>query len=165
MKYLALGRSERQALMNELASMPDYLDRAFDGLSGPEAVVAGPDDGFGPVEQCWHLADLELEGFGTRIRRLLTEAEPRLPDFDGAAVARERDYRSRSLAEGLAAFRAARSENLAMLRALRADEWTRGGMQEGVGSVALCDIPAMMAEHDAAHRREIEAWRVTRGEG
>jgi hypothetical protein len=24
--------------------------------------------------------------------------------------------------------------------------------------VALCDIPAMMDEHDEAHRSEIEAW-------
>ena len=158
MKYLTLGRAERQALMNDLASMPDYLARAFEGVSTREATEDGPDGTFGPVAQCWHLADLERQGFGVRIRRLLTEVEPRLPDFDGSAVARERDYRSRSLAEGMAAFRAARGGNLASLGAVRSEDWTRGGTQDGVGPVALCDIPAMMAEHDAAHRREIEAW-------
>ena len=97
--------------------MPDILDEAFGGLSAAEARIAGT-DGFSPVEQCWHLADLEREGYGVRIRRLLTEDEPALPDFDGERVARERDYKSLSLTEGLAAFRRARAENLAALRGL-----------------------------------------------
>jgi hypothetical protein len=114
------------------------------------------------VAQCWHLADLEREGYGVRIRRLRAETAPALPDFDGARLARERNYASRSLAAGLAAFRAARRENLAALRALGGEEWTRGGTQEGVGPIMLCDVPAMMAEHDAGHRDEIRAWRSAR---
>jgi hypothetical protein len=39
-----------------------------------------------------------------------------------------------------------------------ADQWSRGGTQEGVGRIALCDLPSMMAEHDASHRAEIAAW-------
>jgi hypothetical protein len=101
--------------------------------------------------------------FGERIRRLLGEEDPFLPDFDGARLARERDYRARSLDEGLAAFRAGREANLALLRSLGPDQWTRAGTQEGVGRVALCDLPSMMAEHDAAHRAEIEAWDQARG--
>jgi hypothetical protein len=62
------------------------------------------------------------------------------------------------LAEGLAAFREARRRNLARLRTLTAAEWPRTGVQEGVGPIALCDVPAMMAEHDAGHRQEITAW-------
>ena len=85
-----------------------------------------------------------------------------LADFDGARIARERTYRSRSLAEGLAAFRQARRANLARFRALSAVQWQRDGRQEGVGPIALCDIPAMMAEHDAGHREEIEVWRRAR---
>ena len=81
-----------------------------------------------------------------------------LADFDGARIARERAYRSRSLAEGLAAFRQARARNLARLKALTAEEWPRTGIQEGVGPIALCDVPAMMAEHDAGHRQEIADW-------
>jgi hypothetical protein len=120
--------------------------------------VAGPDGALAPVEQCWHLADLEREGYGLRIDRLLRETDPLLADFDGARIARERAYRSLSLAEGLAAFRRARQDNLARLRTLSAEQWRRDGSQEGVGPIALCDVPAMMAEHDAGHRGEIEAW-------
>ena len=93
-----------------------------------------------------------------RIRRLLSEDEPALPDFDGHRVARARDYKSLSLSEGLVAFRQARAENVAALRRLSDQEWERRGTQEGLGRIGLCDVPAMMAEHDAAHRAEIEAW-------
>jgi len=34
----------------------------------------------------------------------------------------------------------------------------REGVQEGVGPVALCDIPSMMDQHDESHRTEIESW-------
>jgi hypothetical protein len=158
MKYLMLNRSERKALMEGLDVMPSFLTERFASLSTDDATRRGPHEAFSPVEQCWHLADLEREGFGARIRRLLDEQEPFLPDFDGARLAQERDYRSRSLGEGLAAFRAGREANLALLRSVSSDQWSRAGSQEGVGRVALCDLPSMMAEHDAAHRAEIEAW-------
>ena len=158
MRYLGLAPMAQDALLDDLRAMPEYLASAFTGLSAADAAVPGPDGALAPVEQCWHVADLEREGYGLRIQRLLGEADPVLADFDGARIARERAYRSRSLAEGLAAFREARCQNLARLRALTAAEWPRTGIQEGVGPIALCDVPAMMAEHDAGHRQEIAAW-------
>ena len=162
MKYLRLDRTERKVLMEGLEGMADFVAGSFASLSREEAVRPGPDAALSPVEQCWHLAELEQEGFGARIRRLLDEDDPYLPDFDGARLARERDYRARSLEDGLAAFRAGREANLALLRRVQAEQWLRAGTQEGVGRVALCDLPAMMAEHDASHRAEIEAWARAR---
>ena len=49
--------------------------------------------------------------------------------------------------------------NLALLRSLEPTQWSRAGTQEGVGRVAVCDIPHMMAEHDESHRAEISAGR------
>jgi hypothetical protein len=162
MRYLGLAEMEQRALLAELDAMPDYLATAFATLSPDEAATTGPDGALAPVEQCWHLADLEREGYGLRIERLLRERNPVLADFDGARIARERVYRSRSLADGLAAFREARRENLTRFRGLSVEQWRRDGRQEAVGSIALCDVPAMMAEHDAGHREEIEAWRRAR---
>lgn len=158
MRYTRLDRGERKALMEGLEAMPDFLAERFAALSEHEARLPRADETFAPVEQCWHLADLEREGFGARIRRLLEEEDPFLPDFEGARLAKERQYRTRSLEQGLAAFRQGRQANLALLRTLQSDQWSRAGTQEGVGRVALCDLPHMMAEHDAAHRAEIEAW-------
>jgi hypothetical protein len=158
MKYMLLSAVGQHTLLEQLSAMPAFLDAAFGRLSDDDARVAGA-DGASPVEQCWHLADLERDGYAARIRRLLNEVEPALPDFDGKRVAHERHYKSLSLEEGIAAFRRARAENLAALRALSASDWERRGTQEGVGRVGLCDIPLMMAEHDAAHRAEIEEWK------
>ena len=162
MKYLRLGRAERNAVMDGLERMPAFLAERFAALSADEAARPGPDGGFSPVEQCWHLADLEREGFAARIRRLLDDEEPFLPDFDGARLAQERRYLSRSLGEGVTAFKSARAANLALLRTVGPEQWSRAGTQEGVGRVALCDLPMMMAEHDASHRAEIEAWSRAR---
>ena len=161
MRYMLLTRADQDTLLERLSTMPAFLADAFSGLSATDALIEGA-DGFSPVEQCWHLADLERDGYAVRIQRLLSEIEPALPDFDGERVARERNYKSLSLAEGLAAFRRVRAENLAALRALSVTEWERRGTQEGVGRVGLCNIPLMMAEHDAAHRAEIDAWRERR---
>jgi len=95
MKYLRLDRTERKALMDGMERMADFVAARFASISPEEASRPGPDESLSPVEQCWHLAELEREGFGARIRRLLDEAEPFLPDFDGARLARERDYRAR----------------------------------------------------------------------
>ncbi|HLG58464.1 MAG TPA: DinB family protein [Vicinamibacterales bacterium] len=157
MRYMLLTPADQEALLKDLSAMPDLVSDVFAGLSQEEARLGGA-EGLSPVEQCWHLADLEREGYGVRIQRLLTEDNPTLADFDGARIARERDYKSLSLADGISAFRRARADNLAALRALSDAAWERRGTQEGVGSIGLCDVPAMMTQHDAAHRGEIEDW-------
>jgi hypothetical protein len=158
-QYMALPVQQREALLRSLEDMPQYLEHELLALQPELTCQPGPDGTFSPVEQVWHLADLEREGFGSRIDKLLTERDPQLPDFDGAAIAVARHYRSLSLAEGLDAFRSARRSNLAKLRALAAEAWARSGQQQGVGKVSLCDLPDFMSQHDAAHRAEIAAWK------
>lgn len=157
MKYVNLGRNEREGLLEELAAMPDFLVERFGSLDPETAAKPGPAGSFSPVEHCWHLADLEREGFGVRIDRLRTENAPHLADFPGNRLALEREYRKRDLAEGIAAFREARAMNLAALASVEDAAWSRAGTQEGVGSVMLCDLPNMMAQHDRSHRAEIES--------
>ena len=140
-----------------LEAMPHELRAAAGKMSAEAARTPPADGGFSLVEQAWHLADLEREGYGERIRRLLAEEDPALPDYDGARVAAERNYRTLSLVEGIAAFSAARTANLARLRSVPEAAWGRAGHQEGVGRVTLHDVPRMMHEHDDSHRAEIAA--------
>jgi hypothetical protein len=163
MQYMKLTPVERQEALRTLASMKDFLDASFASLTREETRTPGPEGSFSPVEQVWHLADLEREGFGERIRRLQAEDGPSLPDFDGARIAAERSYRSLSFEEGLRAFEAARLANIALLLTLAPETWTRGGMQDGVGAVTLCDMPELMRQHDEAHRAEIREWLRFRG--
>src|SRR5215469_6326969 len=112
-------------------------------MSAERLTLQGPGGLFSPVEQVWHLADLESAGFGVRIDRLRRELDPHLPDFDGSAVAAARNYRSLSIAAGLKAFKTARMDNLQKLRGIPDDAWGWSGTQEGLGKVSLCEIPWM----------------------
>jgi DinB superfamily len=151
-----MGSSEFDLLLAELATMPGFLERTAAVVDdGRAAAAAGPGGGFAFVEQVWHLADLEREGYGVRIERILREDDPALADFEGSRIARERNYRARSAAEGLGEFRRARQRNIEALRGASAEDLDRGGTQEGIGRVMLADIPRMMADHDRSHRQEI----------
>lgn len=84
--------------------MPADIRRLFSAVATEDLARPGTAGLFSPVEQVWHLADLEAEGFCYRIEALRDRVDPVLPDFDGAATAIARNYRSRSLEEGLARF-------------------------------------------------------------
>jgi hypothetical protein len=143
-------------LLARLGAMPALLRDVAAALSG--AVRRRPAaGGFAFVEHAWHLADLEREGYGVRIRRLLTETEPVLPDFDGDRLARERDYLAGDTSLALEMFTQARARNLERLAALDAVALSRRGTQEGVGEVTLARLPRMMAAHDAGHAAEMIA--------
>lgn len=162
MQFLRMSGQERGGMMRSLEEMPRRLRGAFTALDRKDAAMPGPEGSFSPVEQVWHLADLEREGFGFRIRALLSEENPFLPDFDGTAVAQARNYRARSLEDGLEAFAVARQQNVEVLRAVAMSSWSRSGQQEGIGKVMLCDIPGFMLQHDLAHETEIADWARAR---
>ncbi len=152
-----MKRRDFEALLVTLESTAALLSRAAASLSPAEArrrpsAAAG---GFSLVENVWHLADLEREGYGVRIRRILSESNPALLNFDGDRLARERAYQERDVDRGIVLFARARAQNLEALANLSRTEWKRSGSQEGVGSVKLEDIPRMMVEHDRAHGAEI----------
>lgn len=137
--------------------MPDVLTQAARGLPGSVVADRPLTGGFAMVEHVWHLADLETDAYEVRIRRMLAEDEPQLPNFDGETVAAKRKYRALRLRDGLRKFAEARERNLAALGALEGDQWERMGVLEGLGKVTLRDLPRMMHDHDLSHRAEIDA--------
>jgi DinB superfamily len=140
-------------LLELLSRTPALLARA--AAQVPDELVRVRSGPFALVEHLWHVGDLEREGFGERIRKLLTEENPWLPDFDGERIARERDYLKLPLAPALEAFASARQETLQLLRSVTNDQWARAGRQEGVGNVRLADLPGRIFDHDRAHLNEI----------
>jgi hypothetical protein len=160
-----MKRREFETILLTLESTPALLTRAAAALSPSEARCRPDEKSFSFVENVLHLADLEREGFGLRIRRILSEENPALLNFDGDRIARERAYQEKDVERGLALFARARAQNLEALRRLRRSDWKRSGSQEGVGRVTLADVSRMMAEHDRSHGTDVaEILAIVRGQ-
>ena len=147
---------ELQAAVRFLDETPDIISRKTGGLSTPSLKWKPGADQFSFLEHVCHLRDLEREGYGVRIHRLLTEYEPSLKNFDGAQVARERDYQSEDFQTAFSAFERARKENLEILRGLDTGQLDLSGQFESAGRVTLRQIVLMMQAHDGEHREALE---------
>ena len=161
MKFMKLDQNERDTFLSSLEEMPALLAATFSGLSSDLLCKNGPAGEFSPIEQVWHLADLEEEGFSSRIQALLSGTAQNMLGFDGDKVAKERNYKSLSFQEGIEKFRKARFKNINIFQALDDQAWKNEGILEGVGEVTLCDMPSFLYQHDQAHKKEIEIWKTS----
>jgi len=115
---------------------------------------------FSALENICHLRDLEVQGYAPRIRRMLDETNPVLPDFDGARVAAESNYNDESRAAALEAFQKARHANVERLRSLTEEQLRRAGTLEGVGTITLNQLAEKMREHDEDHLADLRVLRA-----
>src|SRR4029453_7238994 len=98
---------ELDEALKSLEQTPAAVERALNQLPA-DALRVSDQDEFSPLENVCHLRDIEIEGYGERIKRIIEEDKPSLPDLDGARLAVERNYNSQQVGEALEAFRAAR---------------------------------------------------------
>ena len=147
-----------------LSEMPDNLKNRLGNLSDAQLRFK-PDGGyFSILENIWHLRDIEIEGYGIRLQRLLAEQHPRLPDLNGGQLARERHYNQQALQPALNEFIQARQANLTILEKLTATQLGRTGYLEPLGEITVGRLLELWVEHDRGHIRELEKlWTATRG--
>src|SRR5436190_21193552 len=103
-------------LLAALEQTPDKLTACIARLSDAQLRQRNPAGEFSPVENVCHLRDLEVEGYGVRIKRIIAEDNPSLTDFDGGKIAAERDYNSQDVHVALEAFTIARKNNIECVR-------------------------------------------------
>ncbi|HUQ29876.1 MAG TPA: DinB family protein [Usitatibacter sp.] len=142
--------------LERLGAMPSVLEAALAGATEAQLRLRAASDGFCLIEQACHLRDLEREGYAVRLERMLDQEHPELAGFEGDVVARERDYMAQEARGAARAFRLERERFLARARTLTSDEMRRTGSFMG-RSITVCDLLAMMVDHDAGHRGEIAA--------
>jgi hypothetical protein len=118
----------------------------------PEASLRAvpPGGGFAPIEDAWHLRDIEAEGHFLRIRRILAEEHPTLASIDGERLARERRYLERELGTALDEFAQYREASVGLLGPLAEDAWLRTAIFED-RTLNLRELATAMAEHDESH--------------
>lgn len=149
-----LPRLGLEESIERLDSMPEFLDAALEEAGDHRLKVRPSAEEFCLLEHACHLRDLEREGYLVRLRRMLTGKAPALQGFDGATIARERDYMQQDARLAAREFAAARRELVGLMAPLTASDLGREGTFMGK-PVCLADVIAMMVEHDRGHRDEI----------
>lgn len=143
-------------LLNRLANFPDRITATIVGLDD-EGVRWRPSPGeFSILENVAHLRDLETEASTIRVRRLLSEENPSLVDFDGTAVAAASRYNDEAFGEAFTAFSLARRRNMVRLFLATDAEFLRPATF-GDAKVTLAIILDRLCAHDEEHGIAIEA--------
>lgn len=146
-------------IFDSLLATPLTVYRLIKGLSEEQLRHRNSPDEFSVLENLCHLRDIEVEGYSQRIRKIVKENQPSLPDIDGGRLAIERDYNHQNGNEALEQFTRARASNVEILRGLSETEMNREGTLEGVGPVTLEKLVQMMREHDEGHVNELQTIR------
>lgn len=150
-----MSAAEFNQLLGELAATPTRVQRLIENLS-EEQLRRRPANGeFSLAESVCHLRDIEAEGYLPRIRRVLNEERPFLPDLDGGRLAIEREYNQQNANEAARAFSQARAESTHTLAGVGLAESSREGTLAGVGDISLQGLLTMMCEHDTEHLRQM----------
>lgn len=154
-----LTKAELESLTGFLALTPARVRALVQNLQESEVHWKPSAQEFSALEQVCHLNDLEREGYGARIEKLIHEEQPFLPDFDGGRIAAERDYNNQNLATALDAFAYSRQNNLRAIASLSPEDLQRGGTLETVGPITLETLLFKMREHDEGHLQELNVLR------
>jgi hypothetical protein len=114
----------------------------------------------GPDEWCvsetvGHLIEAERRGFNGRIRTILAQDNPRLPDWDQVQVARERNDAARDGADVLREFAELRADSIALVEGLRPEQLGRRGEHKLVGSISVEDLLHEWVHHDRNHVSQV----------
>jgi hypothetical protein len=139
------------ALINVLAKTPETIANLANALSDGNLRHRNSPEEFSAIETVCHLRDIEVEGYTTRINRIINEDNPFLTDIDGGRLAIESDYNSQNLDQALQAFAGARAANVRTLRSAGPEQLNRAGTLDGVGRVTLEKLLVLMRDHDDGH--------------
>jgi hypothetical protein len=152
-----MEQAERDRYLSIVRSTPDRLKGVLTGV--PKKLLTWrPAPGKWSIHEIvCHMRDAERLGYLHRYTRILAEGNPTFPDVDGDALALERQYRRLSLRETLRDWRTARKESLAVLKKVKAPQWSRLGTHETAGPMSLETILQRQAlGNDEAHLAQIE---------
>jgi len=151
-----------QKLIDEFAAGQQLLHEAVKGLSR-EQLVARPVAGkWSTLEVVCHIADFDIVG-ADRIKRVIAENKPTLPDGDEKLFAARLAYHQRDLEEELHVIGAIRSQVARILRTLGDEDFARIGNHTAAGPLTLQQLVERMANHLPHHVKFIAEKRKALG--
>jgi hypothetical protein len=143
-----------QNYVSQLSATPTLLRELLSAMD-PVKLHTKPALGlFSPLEDAWHLRDIEKEGYLVRIQRMLAEQSPVLENLDGDQMAIARRYNERELTAAVEGFACARAESISLLKGLPPKAWARSAHFAN-RTIDLRELIEMMVEHDRGHLSSI----------
>jgi uncharacterized damage-inducible protein DinB len=138
------------------AASPKKIERLIRRASASRLTKRPAPGKWSVAEILAHLADTELV-YGYRVRAIIGAPGTPIPAFDQDAWALQMNYAKRPAKQSLAAFRALRENNLALLKSLSPEKKKWFGIHAERGQESIATLVSMMAGHDLNHIRQIEA--------
>jgi uncharacterized protein with NAD-binding domain and iron-sulfur cluster len=146
-EYAKQPMEQRMARLERTAG---ELAAAIKGQSAA-ALAKRPDaKNWAAVEVICHLRDVE-EAFGGRFQMFLAMDDVKLLPADVDRWAVDRQYARCDAGEAIDAFRRRRAENVQTFRALKPEEWKRGGTHPQRGRMTFEDFVTLLCWHDDNH--------------
>ncbi|HYH92576.1 MAG TPA: DinB family protein, partial [Candidatus Saccharimonadales bacterium] len=140
--------ARRQTLLDRFATGFAEVADALDGADDESLDRHGP-AGWSARMVVHHLADSESMAF-IRLRRLIAEDEPFLPDYDEDEWSRRLHY-DRPIETSLEVLQAVRGSSEQLLRALTPTEWARAGTHGESGPYSVDRWLEIYARHSPDH--------------
>jgi hypothetical protein len=137
-------------LIDDYAAGPELLREATKGMTR-EQILARPVPGkWSTLEVVCHLADFEIV-YADRIKRIIAEERPTLPDGDEKLFAVRLAYHSRELEEELQLFSSVRTSTARILRTVPAGDFARVGNHSTAGPLTLQQFVERATQHIHHH--------------
>ena len=149
-------------LINDYAAGSQMLREAVKGMTR-EQMTARPVAGkWSTLEVVCHIADFEIVG-ADRIKRVIAEERPTLPDGDENLFAKGLAYHSRELDEELQVIGSIRAQVARILRTLKEEDFARIGNHTAAGPLTLLALVERGANHIKHHVKFVEEKRKALG--
>ncbi|PZC48485.1 MAG: DinB superfamily protein [Chloroflexi bacterium] len=140
--------------IDRLAHTPSVLRALLDAVP-PEALTSPDAGGWSTRDVVSHLLIITDLGLDQRLRLLLAEDTPTLPDVNEHDSLAASGYRDRPPADLLDDFAAHRANTVEWIRGLGPADLERAGIHEITGRVTASDVVHHIAFHDLVHVAQI----------
>ena len=153
------GLEELAEMIRALEQTPVVIGQLTSDLRADQVNCRLKSEEWAPLEHVCHLRDIEIEGYQVRISKMLAEPAPVFTDIDGDKLAAERDYQRQDFDEAMRNFSSARGENIARLRALTPEAFSKCATFEGSGPITFWELLGKMSGHDSEHIEQLTELR------
>lgn len=147
-----------EAILGIMASTPAVLRGLTSSLTEEQWRHEPARDDWAMNEIVCHLRDTEREVHKVQLKLMLDQADAFIPRPDTAVWASEREYLNVHGPTALAEFTSARIENLAELKNLDKNVWSRRARHAIFGPTNFLEVTNFLVDHDRMHIQQ--AWKT-----